>query len=121
MIEWAPMIMAIASRLTDSGLSCGRLARRRKGGGRPPRLTTAFACEETRTESGDLREYGAFPVRLVPARAAARRRLQLLDALLHRESFLVGESLELLADRGGALGGLLRFLLWAHRNILMLI
>src|SRR2546427_2350526 len=69
----------------------------------------------------DLREDGVFPVRLVRARAAARRRLQLLDALLHRDSFLVRESLELLADRGSALGGLLRFLLWAHRNILILI
>src|SRR5207302_10135285 len=59
---------------------------------------------------GDLREDGAFPVRLV--------RLQLLDALLHRDSFLVRESPERLADRGGALGGLLRFLLWAHRSIL---
>src|SRR3989449_37949 len=65
----------------------------------------------------DLREDGVFPVRLV---RAARRRLQLLDALLHRDSFLVRESLELLADRGGALGGLLRFLPWAHRNILIL-
>src|SRR5881397_483051 len=67
----------------------------------------------------DLREDGVLPVRVVRARAAARRRLQLLDALLHRESFLVRESLELLADRGGALGGLLRFLLWAHLNILI--
>src|SRR3989441_5856223 len=63
---------------------------------------------------GDLREHSAFPVRLA-------RALQLLDALLHRDSFLVRESLELLADRGGALGGLLRFLLWAHRNVLTLI
>src|SRR6266700_3568083 len=59
---------------------------------------------------GDLREHGAFPVRLVRARAAARGRLQLLGALLHRASFLVRESLELLVDRGGALGGLLRVL-----------
>src|SRR5207247_5217271 len=66
----------------------------------------------------DLREDGVLPVRVVRARAAARRRLQLLDALLHRDSFLVRESLELLADRGGALGGLLRCLLWAHRSIL---
>src|SRR6266568_4651522 len=63
---------------------------------------------------GDLREHSAFPVPLVRARAAARGRLQLLDALLHRDSFLVRESLELLLDRGGALGGLLRVLLWAH-------
>src|SRR2546425_2731389 len=62
---------------------------------------------------GDLCEHGGFPIRL--------GRLQLLDALLHRASFLVRESLELPADRGGALGGLLRFLLWAHRNILILI
>src|SRR5207249_6321794 len=60
---------------------------------------------------GDLREHGAFPVRLVLARAAARGRLQLLDALLHRGSFLFRESLGRLADRGGALGGLLRALL----------
>src|SRR6266545_1211963 len=66
----------------------------------------------------DLREDGVLPVRLVRARAAARR-LQLLDAVLHRESFLVRESLELLADRDRALGGLLRFLVWAHRNILI--
>src|SRR6266849_2642786 len=32
---------------------------------------------------GDLREHGAFSVRLVRARAAARGRLQLLDAFLH--------------------------------------
>src|SRR5207302_7878583 len=38
---------------------------------------------------GDLREHGALPVRRV--------RLQLLGALLHRGSFLVRESLELLA------------------------
>jgi hypothetical protein len=59
---------------------------------------------------GDLREHGAFPVRLVRARAAARGGLQLLGALLHRGSFLVRESLELLVGRGGALGGLLRVL-----------
>src|SRR5205809_3570699 len=70
---------------------------------------------------GDLREHVAFPVRLVllPARAAARVRLQLLGALLHRGSFLVRESVRLLVDRGGALGGLLRVLLWAHRNLLI--
>src|SRR5262249_28091089 len=59
---------------------------------------------------GDLREHGAFPDRLARAEPAARRRLQLLDALLHRGSFLVRESLGRLADRGGALGGLLRAL-----------
>src|SRR5881409_2379193 len=64
---------------------------------------------------GNLREHVAFPVRLLRARAAARFRLQLLGALLHRGSFLVRESLDRLADRGGALGGLLRSLLWAHR------
>src|SRR2546425_8938453 len=37
---------------------------------------------------GDLREHGAFGVRLVRARAAARGHPQLLDALLHRDSFL---------------------------------
>jgi len=42
---------------------------------------------------GDLREHGAFPVRLV--------RPQLLDTLLHRVSFLVRESLKLLVVRGG--------------------
>src|SRR5438876_1097064 len=68
---------------------------------------------------GDLREHVAFPVRLVllPARAAARVRLQLLGALLHRGSFLVRESVGLLVDRGGAPGGLLRVLRWAHRNL----
>src|SRR5438132_1037810 len=45
---------------------------------------------------------------LLPARAAALVRLQLLGALLHRTAFLVRESLGLLVDRGGALGGLLR-------------
>src|SRR6266849_9184140 len=59
---------------------------------------------------GNLREHVAFPIRLLRARAAAHFRLQLLDALLHRDSFLVRESLERLADRGGALGGLLRAL-----------
>src|SRR5213594_82363 len=59
---------------------------------------------------GDLREHGTFPVRLA-------RVLQLLDALLHRESFLVRECLELLVVHGGALGGLPRVLLWAHRNL----
>src|SRR3989454_10716083 len=68
----------------------------------------------------DLREDGVFPVRLVRARAAAPLPLEFLDGLLRRYSFLVRESLELPADRG-ALGGLLRFLLWAHRNILILI
>src|SRR5438309_10033505 len=66
---------------------------------------------------GDLREQGAFPVRLVRARAPARGRLHLLDVLLHRGSFLVRESLELLLGRGGALGGLLGVLLWAHGNL----
>src|SRR6266498_1448638 len=61
---------------------------------------------------GDLREHCAFPVRLVRARAAARGRLQLLGALLHRVSFLVGECLELLVGCGGALGGLPRVLHW---------
>ena len=58
----------------------------------------------------DLREHDVFPVRLV--------RPQLLDALLHRAVFLVRESLELLADRGGALGGLLRALLCRFHEIL---
>src|SRR5688572_28438034 len=57
---------------------------------------------------GDLREYSTLPFRL----------LQLLDALLHRGSFLVRESLGRLAGRGGALGGLLRGLLCAHRSLL---
>jgi hypothetical protein len=55
---------------------------------------------------GDLREHGAFPVRLGRTRAAARFRLQLSGALPHRSSFLVRESsdflpiaVELLADR----------------------
>src|SRR2546425_545364 len=67
---------------------------------------------------GDLREHGAFPVRLVRARAASRGRLPLLEVLLHRGSFLVRESLELLVGRGGALGGLLRVLRWGHRHLL---
>src|SRR5438309_4426976 len=54
---------------------------------------------------GNLREHVAFPVRLVRARAAVRFRLQLLDTLLHRGSFLVRESL----------GGLPCIRLWAHR------
>src|SRR5438067_3628404 len=62
----------------------------------------------------DLREHGAFPIRIVRARAAARGRLELLDALPHRDSFLGREYLELLVDRRGVLGGLLRVLLWAH-------
>src|SRR2546429_5123786 len=66
---------------------------------------------------GDLREDGAFPVRPVRARAAARGCLPLLEVLLHRGSFLVRESLDLLLDHGGALGGLLRVLRWAHRNL----
>jgi len=57
---------------------------------------------------GDLREHVAFPVRLARARAAARGRLQLLAVLLHRGSFLVGESLG--RPAGGGAGGLLRVL-----------
>src|SRR3989441_687655 len=68
---------------------------------------------------GNLREHVAFPVRLVRARAAVRFRLQLLGTLLHRGAFLVRESLDHLAGDGRALGGLMRFLLWAHRNILI--
>src|SRR5437773_4371555 len=64
---------------------------------------------------GNLREHVPFRVRLFRARAAARFRLQLLGALLHRGSFLVRESLDCLAGHGGALGGLLCILLWAHR------
>src|SRR5437773_11059078 len=60
---------------------------------------------------GDLLEHGAFPGRLVRARAAAPFRLQLSGAFLHRASFLVRESLGLLVDRGSALSGLLRSLL----------
>src|SRR6266516_515873 len=66
---------------------------------------------------GALREHVAFPVCLARARATARGRLQLLGALLHRGSFLVRESLGRLAARGGALGGLLRGLLCAHRSL----
>src|ERR1700682_5171754 len=69
---------------------------------------------------GDLREQVAFPVYLACARAAARGRVQLLGALPHRASFLDRESLELLADRRGALGRFLRILLWTHRNHLIL-
>ncbi|HSS10849.1 MAG TPA: hypothetical protein VLL25_13250 [Acidimicrobiales bacterium] len=57
---------------------------------------------------GDLGEHVALPVRLVGARSGARGRFQFLGPLVHRGSFLVGESLGRLADRGGALGGLLR-------------
>src|SRR5437879_4738904 len=64
---------------------------------------------------GNLREHVAFRVRLLRARAAARFRLQLLDALLHRGSFLVRESFDRLAGHGGPLGGLLCIGLWAHR------
>src|SRR3989441_7227743 len=64
---------------------------------------------------GNLREHVPFPVRLFRALAAARFRLQLSGALLHRGSFLVRESLDRLAGHGGALGGLLCIRLWAHR------
>src|SRR5437016_3049462 len=67
---------------------------------------------------GDLREHGAFPVRLVRPRTPALGRLLLLDVFLHRGSFLVRESGELLGARGAALRGLLRVLLWAHRSLL---
>ena len=59
---------------------------------------------------GDLREHVAFPFRLV--RVRARFRLQLFGALLHRGSFLVCESLDRLADRGGALT-------LVHENLLL--
>jgi len=49
---------------------------------------------------GDLREHGAFPVLLGRVRAAARGRLELLGALLHRAPFLVGESPGRRAGRG---------------------
>src|SRR5829696_3881044 len=61
---------------------------------------------------GDLREHGALPFRLL------RFPFQLFGALPHRGSSLVRESLGLLAGRGGALGGLLRGLLCAHRSLL---
>src|SRR5262249_17758844 len=67
---------------------------------------------------GDRREHVAFPVR--PVLVRARFRLQLLGAISHRGFFLVREPLGLLVDRGGALGGLLRVLYWAHRNLLIL-
>src|SRR6266540_1111045 len=54
----------------------------------------------------DLLQHGAFLVRGV------RRRLHLLDAILHRAFFLVGESLVPLFGRAGALGGLLTALLF---------
>src|SRR5881296_2345836 len=69
---------------------------------------------------GDLREHVAFPIRLARAWAAARLRLQLLNALLHRSSFLVRESPGPLVGRGGALCGLPRFLLWAHGTLVTL-
>src|SRR5438552_4447628 len=69
---------------------------------------------------GDLREHVAFPIRLVRALAVARFSLQLLGALFHRSSFLVRESAGRLVGCGGALGGLLRVLLWAHGNLVIL-
>src|SRR5207302_2947685 len=60
---------------------------------------------------GNLREYFAFPVRLVCAPTAACGRFLLLEVLLHRGSFLVRESFGRLAGivllrglLGGALG-----------------
>src|ERR671911_1390064 len=61
---------------------------------------------------GDLREHVLFPLSL------ARFRLQFLSALFHRGSFLGRESLGSLVCRGGALGGLPRVLLCAHRSLL---
>src|SRR5437879_11485211 len=57
---------------------------------------------------GDLREHGACVLLL------GGGRLPLFDELLHRGSFLVREYAALLVGRGGALGGLLRVLRWAH-------
>jgi hypothetical protein len=68
---------------------------------------------------GDLREHVALPVRLALLRACGR--VQLLGAFLHYGSFLVRESLGILVGRIGALGGLLRFPLWAHRNLLFIV
>ncbi len=67
----------------------------------------------------DCRKHGAFPGRLILVRA--RFRLQLFGAISHRGFFLVCESLGLLIDRGGALSGLLRALLFrlAHKNLLI--
>ena len=59
------------------------------------------------------REHGGFLVRLPPACGAARGRPQLLSVLPHRCSFVVRESLERLAGRGGGLGEfLLSLLCW---------
>src|SRR5205823_13653410 len=49
---------------------------------------------------GNLREHVAFPVRLLRARVAARFRLQLVRAILHRGALLVRKSLDRLAGRG---------------------
>jgi|SRR6516164_1546818 len=49
------------------------------------------------TRSNFLKDKVAFPVRLSRAPAATRGRLQFLDALPHRGSFFVGESLGRLA------------------------
>src|SRR5207237_6492657 len=68
-------------------------------------------------QRSDFREHGAFPVPLVRTPAAARVRLQLLDALPHRDSFLVRESLRLLSSRGGVLGGLMSALLCRLHSI----
>jgi hypothetical protein len=59
---------------------------------------------------GDLREHGAFPIPLAS--------LHLLDAIPYRASFLLRESLGLLADRSDALDGLLRALLCRFHEIL---
>ena len=65
-------------------------------------------------QRGDLREHGAFPVRLV---RAPRVRIPLLEVLPHRGSFLVRESLGLLFGRGGALWGLLRAILCRFHSV----
>src|SRR5829696_10019512 len=66
---------------------------------------------------GDLREHSAFPVSLVRARAAARFRLLLLGALLHRGSFLVRESLGLLCAHRSLLCRFFRVLLRLARKV----
>src|ERR1700674_320231 len=62
---------------------------------------------------GDLRDHGAFRVRIV------RGRLHLFDALIHRGFFRVGESLVPLFGRGDALRGLLCWFPLSHSSVLL--
>src|SRR5947209_16310506 len=61
---------------------------------------------------GDFGDHLAFPVGLIGSR------LHLFDAILHRASFVVRESLESLFGRGGVLGGLMDYLNSGHAPVL---